>query len=202
MDVVGLLSFSSCLLLFLLSFPFSAYSSTFPPYSSFHSPSLLTLLPFLLSFPFSAYSSAFPPYSSFHRFLCLLFCFPPLHSPSLLTLLHFPHIPASLPISCYLADSPHPHPLHIFAPPPPSVHAPTTIFTSILPPSLPLPFPFLCSFCLFSSNPLLLLSPPSLYQHLAKHVMQVHLNALQTEDAVEGELGLATLKKFIAFARA
>lgn len=36
---------------------------------------------------------------------------------------------------------------------------------------------------------------------LAKHVMQVHLNAFQSEDAVEGELELATLKKFIAFAR-
>lgn len=37
---------------------------------------------------------------------------------------------------------------------------------------------------------------------LAKHVMQVHLNALQQhEDSVEGELSLALLKKFIAFCR-
>ncbi|XP_064403008.1 DNA replication licensing factor mcm5-like [Halichondria panicea] len=36
---------------------------------------------------------------------------------------------------------------------------------------------------------------------LAKHVMRVHLNALQTEDTVEGELDLATIKRFIAFAR-
>ena len=38
-------------------------------------------------------------------------------------------------------------------------------------------------------------------QRLAKHVMKVHLNALQTEDTVEGELTLTTLKKFIAYAR-
>ena len=38
-------------------------------------------------------------------------------------------------------------------------------------------------------------------QRLAKHVMKVHLNALQAEDTVEGELGLTTLKKFIAYAR-
>ena len=31
--------------------------------------------------------------------------------------------------------------------------------------------------------------------------MKVHLNALQSEDTVEGELGLTTLKKLIAFAR-
>ena len=31
--------------------------------------------------------------------------------------------------------------------------------------------------------------------------MQVHLNALQAEEAVEGELSLTTLKKFIAFCR-
>ena len=40
-------------------------------------------------------------------------------------------------------------------------------------------------------------------QRMAKHVMQVHLNALQpaTEDAVEAELDLPTLKKFITFCR-
>lgn len=38
-------------------------------------------------------------------------------------------------------------------------------------------------------------------QHLAKHVMRVHLNALQSEDTVEGELSLTILKKFIAYAR-
>lgn len=37
---------------------------------------------------------------------------------------------------------------------------------------------------------------------LAKHVMQVHLHAVQQEEEeVEGELGLTTLKKFIAFCR-
>ena len=45
--------------------------------------------------------------------------------------------------------------------------------------------------------------PCPLWQRLAKHVMQVHLNALQTvtEEAVEGELELTTLKKFISFCR-
>ena len=41
----------------------------------------------------------------------------------------------------------------------------------------------------------------SYLQHLAKHVMRVHLNALQSEDTVEGELSLSMLKKFIAYAR-
>ena len=47
-------------------------------------------------------------------------------------------------------------------------------------------------------------SPSSLHspQRLAKHVMQVHLNALQqSEEAVEGELDLLTLKRFIAYCR-
>lgn len=49
---------------------------------------------------------------------------------------------------------------------------------------------------------LLLLSPSPLLQRLAKHVMQVHLHAVQQEEEeVEGELGLTTLKKFIAFCR-
>jgi len=39
------------------------------------------------------------------------------------------------------------------------------------------------------------------WQRLAKHVMQVHLNALQHEEGIEGELSLAVLKKFIAFCR-
>ena len=45
-----------------------------------------------------------------------------------------------------------------------------------------------------------LLPPPQL---LAKHVLHVHLNALQTqeEDTVEGELSLPLLKKYIAFCR-
>ena len=69
--------------------------------------------------------------------------------------------------------------------------------------------------CISSTFPLLfplhlpsvLPSPPPLYsplpQLLAKHVLQVHLNALQTqeEEAVEGELSLALLKKYIAFCR-
>lgn len=43
------------------------------------------------------------------------------------------------------------------------------------------------------------------WQRLAKHVMQVHLNALQptpvAEETGDGELGLSTLKKFITFCR-
>ena len=39
-------------------------------------------------------------------------------------------------------------------------------------------------------------------QILAKHVMGIHMNAQQmTREPREGELDLATLKKFIAFAR-
>ena len=47
------------------------------------------------------------------------------------------------------------------------------------------------------------LPPCPLWQRMAKHVMQVHLNALQaaTEETGEGELDLATLKKFISFCR-
>lgn len=36
---------------------------------------------------------------------------------------------------------------------------------------------------------------------LAKHVMNVHMNALQTADQTEGQLDLTTLKKFIAYIR-
>ncbi|RUS84279.1 hypothetical protein EGW08_007972 [Elysia chlorotica] len=36
---------------------------------------------------------------------------------------------------------------------------------------------------------------------LAKHVMNVHLNALQSTEATEGEVPLNTLKKYIAYAR-
>ncbi|GFO48171.1 DNA replication licensing factor mcm5 [Plakobranchus ocellatus] len=36
---------------------------------------------------------------------------------------------------------------------------------------------------------------------LAKHVMNVHLNALQSTEAMEGEIPLNTLKKYIAYAR-
>ncbi|KAK3802141.1 hypothetical protein RRG08_050027 [Elysia crispata] len=36
---------------------------------------------------------------------------------------------------------------------------------------------------------------------LAKHVMNVHLNALQSTEATEGEIPLNTLKKYIAYAR-
>ncbi|XP_054715712.1 DNA replication licensing factor mcm5-A-like [Uloborus diversus] len=36
---------------------------------------------------------------------------------------------------------------------------------------------------------------------LAKHVMGLHMNALQSTEEVEGELSLATLKKYIAFCR-
>lgn len=36
---------------------------------------------------------------------------------------------------------------------------------------------------------------------LAKHVMKVHLSALQEEEEVEGELSLALLKKYIAFCK-
>ena len=38
-------------------------------------------------------------------------------------------------------------------------------------------------------------------QHLAKHVMQVHLNAAQTGQAQEGELSLTFLKKYIGYCR-
>lgn len=38
-------------------------------------------------------------------------------------------------------------------------------------------------------------------QHLAKHVMQVHLNAAQTGQAQEGELSLNFLKKYIGYCR-
>ena len=46
--------------------------------------------------------------------------------------------------------------------------------------------------------------PPSFLscsQRLAKHVMKVHLSALQEEEEVEGELSLALLKKYIAFCK-
>ena len=36
---------------------------------------------------------------------------------------------------------------------------------------------------------------------MAKHVMKVHLNAVMTDDAVEGELPLETLKRFVSFAK-
>ncbi|GFR08049.1 DNA replication licensing factor mcm5-A [Trichonephila clavata] len=37
---------------------------------------------------------------------------------------------------------------------------------------------------------------------LAKHVMALHMNALQTSEEVEGELSLSTLKKYIAYCQA
>ncbi|GFX66513.1 DNA replication licensing factor mcm5-A [Trichonephila clavipes] len=37
---------------------------------------------------------------------------------------------------------------------------------------------------------------------LAKHVMGLHMNALQTSEEVEGELSLSTLKKYIAYCQA
>ena len=37
--------------------------------------------------------------------------------------------------------------------------------------------------------------------HMAKHVMKVHLNAIMTDETVEGELPLQTLKRFVAFTR-
>ncbi|GBO18143.1 DNA replication licensing factor mcm5-A, partial [Araneus ventricosus] len=37
---------------------------------------------------------------------------------------------------------------------------------------------------------------------LAKHVMALHVNALQTTEEAEGELSLSTLKKYIAYCRA
>lgn len=40
-----------------------------------------------------------------------------------------------------------------------------------------------------------------LTQRLAKHVMKVHLSALQQEEEVEGELSLALLKKYIAYCK-
>lgn len=40
-----------------------------------------------------------------------------------------------------------------------------------------------------------------IFQHLAKHVMQVHLNAAQTTQAQEGELSLNFLKKYISYCR-
>ena len=41
-----------------------------------------------------------------------------------------------------------------------------------------------------------------LFQRLAKHVMNVHLNALQmTEEPAEGEIDLMTLKKYISYCR-
>ena len=41
-----------------------------------------------------------------------------------------------------------------------------------------------------------------LFQILAKHVMNLHMNAQKiTTDTPEGELDLNTLKKFIAFCR-
>ena len=36
---------------------------------------------------------------------------------------------------------------------------------------------------------------------MAKHVMQVHLNAVMTDESVEGELPLDTLKRFVSFTR-
>ena len=39
------------------------------------------------------------------------------------------------------------------------------------------------------------------FQRLAKHVMQVHLNAAQTTQAQEGELSLTFLKKYISYCR-
>ena len=42
-----------------------------------------------------------------------------------------------------------------------------------------------------------------IFQRLAKHVMNVHLNALQmTEEPAEGEVDLLTLKKYIGYVRA
>ena len=38
-------------------------------------------------------------------------------------------------------------------------------------------------------------------QRLAKHVMQVHLNAAQTGQAQEGELSLNFIKKYIGYCR-
>lgn len=48
-----------------------------------------------------------------------------------------------------------------------------------------------------------ILKPFMLYfQRLAKHVMNVHLNALQmTEEPAEGEIDLMTLKKYIGYCR-
>lgn len=47
--------------------------------------------------------------------------------------------------------------------------------------------------CFFPSNPF--------PQRLAKHVMQVHLNAAQTGQAQEGELSLNFIKKYIGYCR-
>ena len=41
----------------------------------------------------------------------------------------------------------------------------------------------------------------SLFKRLAKHVMQVHLNAAQTNQGIEGELELNLLKKYIDYCR-
>ena len=48
---------------------------------------------------------------------------------------------------------------------------------------------------------LLLLSRLYSLQSLAKHVMKVHLSALQVEEEIEGELSLTLLKKFIGYCK-
>lgn len=40
------------------------------------------------------------------------------------------------------------------------------------------------------------------FQTLARHVMNVHLSAQAQTEGVEGEIPLATYKKYIAYARA
>ena len=44
-------------------------------------------------------------------------------------------------------------------------------------------------------------NPVSPSQTLARHVMNVHLSAHTQTEAVEGEIPLATYKKYIAYAR-
>lgn len=46
------------------------------------------------------------------------------------------------------------------------------------------------------------LSIPSAPQMLAKHVITLHVSALTQTQAVEGEIDLVKLKKFIAYCRA
>lgn len=47
-----------------------------------------------------------------------------------------------------------------------------------------------------------LIRVPSASQMLAKHVITLHVSALTQTQAVEGEIDLAKLKKFIAYCRA
>ena len=51
-------------------------------------------------------------------------------------------------------------------------------------------------------NPDIFLKFLSFLQRLAKHVMNVHMNALQTSgDQAQGDLDINTLKKYVGYVR-